>query len=146
MPEDHPQKRIGYTTGVFDLLHVGHLYLLQKAKMHCKYLIVGVSSDALVLKLKGRKPVLDYEERAFMISSIRWVDEVVMEDDPNKVLAWERLRFNIIFKGSDWQGTPTWNAYQYEFNKVGVDIKFFQYTDNVSTTLIRKSLDMEVRE
>lgn len=143
---DVSKKRIGYTTGVFDLLHVGHLYLLQKAKKYCNYLIVGVSSDDLVLKLKGRKPVLSYEERAFMISSIKWVDEVVIEDDPDKILAWEQLRFNIIFKGSDWSGTPTWNIYQEKFSKLEVDIKFFKYTENVSTTLIRKSLDMEVRE
>lgn len=136
-------KKIGYTTGIFDLFHIGHLNVLKKAKNNCDYLIVGVSNDNLARILKGKTPVIPFEERIEIVKSIRCVDEVVEECDSDKLKACDRLGFNIIFKGSDWQGTSKWNELELEFNKRGVEVMFFPYTETTSSTLLRSFLNGE---
>ena len=101
--------KIGYTTGVFDLFHVGHLNILKKAKEHCDYLIVGVTTDEEVERVKNKRPFISYEERAQIVEAIRYVDRVVPENDTDKLNAWEQLKFHRIFKGDDWKGTEKWN-------------------------------------
>lgn len=132
--------RIGYTTGVFDLFHVGHLNLLRKAKEQCDYLIVGVSTDALV-SYKHKQAVIPFEERKQIVGAIKYVDEVVAQEDMDKMAAWERLHFNVMFVGDDWKGTPKWDEYERQFKEVGVEIVYFPYTQGTSSTLINQTLE-----
>ena len=130
---------IGYTTGVFDLFHIGHLNLLRKAKEQCDYLIVGVSTDDLVM-YKHKHAVIPFEERMEIVKAIRFVDEVVPQVNMNKMEAWERLHFNVMFVGDDWKGTAKWEAYEKQFAEVGVKIVYFPYTKGTSSTLINDVL------
>ncbi len=128
------KKIIGYTTGVYDMFHIGHLNILKRAKEQCDYLIVGVSTDDLVMKEKNKTPVIPYEERAEIIRSIRYVDEVVVQPDKDKMAAWEKLRFDKMFVGSDWQGTPQWDRFEQQFGEKGVEIVYLPHTDGISST------------
>ena len=130
---------IGYTTGVFDLFHIGHLNLLKKAKEQCDHLIVGVSTDDLVM-YKHKHAVIPFEERIEIVKAIKYVDEVVPQANMNKMEAWEKLHFNVMFVGDDWKGTPKWDAYEKQFAEVGVKIVYFPYTKGTSSTLINEVL------
>ena len=130
------QKVIGYTTGVFDMFHIGHLNIIRRAKEKCDYLIVGVSTDELVQKEKGKTPVIPYQERKEIIEALKYVDRVVPQPDKNKMAAWENLHFNRMFVGSDWKNTPQWNSYEKQFSQVGVDIIYLPHTDGVSSTML----------
>lgn len=130
---------IGYTTGVFDLFHVGHLNILKRAKEHCDYLIVGVTVDDLVA-YKGKRAFIPYEERAAIVEAIRYVDKVVPQDSMDKMVAWEKYHFNKMFVGDDWKGTDIWNHWETEFKKVGVDIVYFPYTKQTSSSQLREAL------
>lgn len=127
---------IGYTTGVFDMFHIGHLNILRGAKEKCDFLIVGVSTDELVQKEKGKTPVIFYQERAEIVSAIKYVDKVVAQTTKNKVEAWEKYHFNKMFVGSDWKGTPQWNDYEKQFSPLGVQIVYLPHTDGISSTLL----------
>ena len=131
---------VGYTTGVFDLFHVGHLNILKHARSMCDRLIVGVTTDELALQLKGRSPVISFSERVEIVNSIRYVDEVSEERTDDKIYAWHQLKFNRIFKGSDWQGTEKWNQLEVLFREKGVDVVYFPYTEKTSSTLLRSVL------
>ena len=131
---------IGYTTGVYDLFHIGHLNLLKKAKLECDYLIVGVTVDELVA-YKNKKAVIPFEERIEIVRAIKYVDHVVPQEDMNKMDAWKKLKFNKMFVGSDWKDTPKWNQIQNEFSDLGVEIVYFPYTKGVSSTLINTTLN-----
>ncbi|MFR9527693.1 MAG: adenylyltransferase/cytidyltransferase family protein [Rikenellaceae bacterium] len=111
---------VGYTTGVFDLFHIGHLNLLRRAKEQCDYLIVGVTVDDLVA-YKNKRAVIPFENRIEIVKAIKYVDEVVPQVNMNKMEAWTKLKFNKVFVGSDWQNTDKWNKIESEFNEVGVD-------------------------
>ena len=132
---------IGYTTGVYDLFHVGHLNILKRAKEHCDYLIVGVTVDDLV-SYKGKQVVIPYEERVEIVKAVRYVDEVVPQTTMDKMEAWNKYHFNKMFAGDDWKGTPTWNHWEEEFSKVGVEIIYFPYTKTTSSTKLREVLDI----
>lgn len=139
------KKIIGYTTGVYDMFHIGHLNVIRRAKEQCDYLIVGVSKDELVMKEKNKVPVIPYEERAKIVEAIRYVDEVVPQYDKNKVGAWEKYHFDKMFVGSDWQGTPQWEEYEKQFAPLGVEIVYLTHTDGISSTqltdFIKKKLN-----
>jgi len=126
--------KIGYTTGVYDMFHIGHLNILKNAKEQCEHLIVGVSTDELVQREKHKTPVIPYSERAEIVSSIIYVDEVVPQVDKNKFAAWEKYVFNAMFVGSDWKGTPQWIEFEKQFSAVGVDIVYLPHTDGISST------------
>ncbi len=128
------KKVIGYTTGVYDMFHVGHLNVIQRAKEQCDYLIVGVSTDELVQKEKNKTPVIPFEERVKIVSAIRYVDEVVAQHNKDKLAAWEKLSFNKMFVGSDWKDTPQWNHFEEQFAPLGVEIIYLPYTSGVSST------------
>lgn len=130
---------IGYTTGVYDLFHIGHLNLLRKAKEQCDHLIVGVSTDDLVM-YKNKRAVIPFEERIEIVRAIKYVDEAVAQVNMNKMEAWEKLHFNVMFVGDDWKGTPKWDAYEKQFAEVGVKIVYFPYTKGTSSTLINETL------
>lgn len=125
---------VGYTTGVYDMFHIGHLNILMRAKEQCDYLIVGVSTDELVQKEKNKTPVIPYSERAAIVEAIKYVDKVVPQLDKNKMGAWEQYHFEKMFVGSDWQGSPAWKKYEQEFLPLGVEIVYLQHTDGVSST------------
>ncbi|MBQ4581771.1 MAG: adenylyltransferase/cytidyltransferase family protein [Oscillospiraceae bacterium] len=130
---------VGYTTGVFDLFHIGHLNILRRAKEQCDYLIVGVTVDEAV-SYKGKKAFVPYEERAAIVAAIKYVDMVVPQVTMDKMAAWEKYHFNKIFVGDDWKGTETWNHWEEEFAKVGVEVVYFPYTKQTSSTELRKGL------
>lgn len=130
---------IGYTTGVYDLFHIGHLRLLNRAKSQCDKLIVGVTTDELV-SYKLKKAIISYDERSEIVKNIKCVDEVVAQKNMNKMEAWRKLKFDIMFVGDDWKGTEKWNRYESEFKEVGVRIVYFPYTKGTSSTLINNVL------
>lgn len=130
---------VGYTTGVFDLFHIGHLNLLRRAKEHCDYLIVGVTVDELVL-YKNKHAVIPFEERIEIVRNIKYVDEAVPQVNMNKMEAWEKYHFNRMFVGDDWKGTEKWNRIEEEMHTVGVELIYFPYTKGTSSTLINQVL------
>lgn len=135
---------IGYTAGVYDMFHIGHLNVIRNAKAQCDYLIVAVSTDELVQKEKNKTPVIPFEERKEIVSAIKYVDKVVPQIDKNKFGAWEKYKFDKMFVGSDWQGTPQWKKYEEQLKPYGVEIVYLPHTDGVSSTelteLIKKLL------
>lgn len=133
-------KIIGYTTGVYDMFHIGHLNILQHAKEKCDYLIVGVSTDELVIQEKKKHPVIPYEQRRAIVEALKCVDLVVPQHNKNKMEAWHNHHFHRMFVGSDWQGTEAWNKFEQEFAEVGVDIVYLPHTDGISSTLLADAL------
>ncbi len=132
--------KVGYTAGVFDLFHVGHLNLLERAKAQCDYLIVAVTTDELV-SYKNKKAMIPYEDRARIVAALKVVDQVVPQVNMNKMEAWERYHFDAMFVGDDWKGTEKWQRYEEEFRTVGVDIVYFPYTKGISSTIIEGKLE-----
>lgn len=130
---------VGYTTGVFDLFHVGHLNILRRAKEQCDYLIVGVTVDEL-MGYKGKKAFIPYEERFAIVEAIKYVDKVVPQTSMDKMVAWENLHFDKMFVGDDWKGTETWNHWEKVFAEKGVEIVYFPYTAKTSSTELRNAL------
>ena len=131
---------IGYTTGVFDMFHIGHLNILRRAKEQCDYLIVGVSTDELVKKDKNKIPIISFENRCAIVEAIKYVDQVVPQEDKNKFGAWEKYHFNRMFVGSDWKGTPQWNKFEQQLQPHGVEIIYLSHTDGISSTMLREKL------
>ena len=131
---------VGYTTGVFDLFHVGHLRLLNRAKSRCDRLIVGVSTDELVEEYKRKQPVIPFEERSEIVSALKCVDEVVPQKHRDKVAAYHEIKFDIMFVGSDWKGSDLFNEVESELAGHGVDVVYFEYTSNVSSTSLQSTL------
>ena len=134
---------IGYTTGVFDMFHIGHLNILKRAKSQCDFLIVGVSTDELVQHDKNKTPIIPFEDRCTIIEAIKYVDKVVAQPDKNKFAAWERYHFNKMFVGSDWKGTETWKRFEAQFAPVGVEIVYLDHTDGISSTILRDKLNSQ---
>lgn len=132
--------KVGYTAGAFDMFHVGHLNLLEKSKEKCEYLIVGVTSDSVIEKTKKHPPVIPEKDRVRIVAALRCVDEVVIQDDLDKVKAWEKLHYDVLFSGSDWKGVERWVGYEKELNKHGTDVVYFPYTEGISSTKIREKL------
>ncbi len=130
---------VGYTSGVYDLFHVGHLNLLKNASSLCDNLIVGVSTDELV-SYKNKKAVIPHAERMEIIRNIKGVDTVVPQEDMNKFKMWERLKFDVMFVGDDWFETDKWREIEAKFNEVGVKIIYFPYTKGTSSTLLNQVL------
>lgn len=133
-------QRIGYAAGAFDLFHVGHLNILQRARSSCDYLIAGVVSDEMLLRTKGITPIIPLAERLEIVSSITYVDEAVAEDVDDKLEMWQELRFTIFFKGDDWRGTEKGLLLERRFAEVGVEVVYFPYTTNTSSTELRRAL------
>lgn len=131
---------IGYTTGVYDLFHIGHLNLLKNAKGMCDKLIVGVTVDELVA-YKGKKALIPFEDRIEVVRSCKYVDAAVPQYDMDKLAACKKLGASYLFVGDDWYGTEKWRKYEEEFAKEGIKIVYFPYTQGVSSTKIREALD-----
>ncbi|MDQ0992476.1 adenylyltransferase/cytidyltransferase family protein [Streptomyces sp. V3I7] len=135
-------ERLGYAPGVFDLFHVGHLNILRRASTHCDRLIAGVCSDDLVVRLKGRPPVIPLAERLEIVRSVRYVDDTYVATVDDKIEIWKEVGFDVIFKGDDWLGTDLWKNLEGEFSKVDVEVVFFPYTTHTSSTLLRRALSL----
>ena len=131
---------VGYAPGAYDLFHVGHLNILRHASEHCDVLIAGVVSDEMLLLTKGRAPVVPLAERMEIVRSLRFVDDVHAEVVPDKIDTWREVRFDVIFKGDDWRGTPKGDRLEHDFAEVGVAVHYFPYTMHTSSTLLRKAL------
>ena len=127
---------IGYTTGVLDMFHIGHLNIIRSAREMCDYLIVGVSTDELVQQEKHKTPVISYEERKEIIAALKYVDQVVPQKNKNKLAAWEELHFDKMFVGDDWKGTKAWNDYEEQFRPLGVEIVYLPHTNGISSTIL----------
>lgn len=125
---------IGYTTGVYDMFHIGHLNIIRSAKELCDYLIVGVSTDELVQRDKNKTPVIPYEERAAIVAALKYVDKVVPQEDKNKFAAWKKYGFQKMFVGDDWKGTSQWIEFEKQFAPIGVEIVYLPHTDGISST------------
>lgn len=132
--------KIGYTTGVFDLFHIGHLNILKNAKEQCDYLIVGVSTDEVVKSYKHKKPIIPYEERAAIVSAIKYVDQVVPQVSMDKMEAWKVYHFEAIFHGDDWKGSSLYDDVEARLKNVGCDMVFLPHTDGTSSTLLTEVL------
>ena len=132
--------KIGYTTGVYDMFHIGHLNILKRAKEQCDYLIVGVSTDELVKDYKHKTPVIPYEERKAIVEAIRYVDKVVPQTSMNKLDAWEKLHFNAIFHGDDWKGSSMYNDVEKALKDVGCEMVFLPHTDGISSTMLTQGM------
>lgn len=132
--------KIGYTTGVFDMFHVGHLNIIRKAKEQCDYLIVGVSTDEVVEDYKHKTPVICFEDRIKIVEAIRYVDKAVPQTTMDKTVAWRELKFDAIFHGDDWKGTGYYNECEEQLKKLGVDVVFLPHTPGISSTDIVKKI------
>ncbi len=130
---------IGYTTGVYDLFHIGHLNLFKNAKGMCDKLVVGVTVDELV-SYKGKYALIPFEDRIEIVRSCRYVDAAIPQYDMNKLDVCKKLGASILFVGDDWYGTDKWKYYEKEFNDAGIQIVYFPYTRGVSSTKITETL------
>lgn len=132
----------GYAPGVFDMFHVGHLNVINSARPHCDELIVGVVTDEVVERIKGRPPVVPLAERMEVVAAIRGVDRVVIDAHGDKFDSWRELRFDVIFKGDDWAGTPKGRKLEHDLAAVGARVHYFPYTRHTSSTLLRQALSL----
>lgn len=131
---------IGYTSGVFDMFHIGHLNILSRAREQCDYLIVGVSTDETVQSYKHKTPIIPYEQRAAIVAALKCVDEVVPQTTMDKLEMWKLKHFDVMFHGDEWKGTDLYNRYEEEFKKVGVRIVYLPHTAGISSSMLREKL------
>lgn len=136
------KKIVGYTTGVYDLFHIGHLNVLRRARKHCDYLIVGVTTDELCKEEKNKYPVVPFDERIEIVKGIRYVDKAVPQTSMDKMAAWQKLKFDLMFVGDDWKGTERWNELEKQFAEVGATIVYLPYTRQTSSTKLRIALNI----
>lgn len=135
--------KVGYTTGVFDMFHIGHLNILRKAKLQCDFLVVGVTTDALCVSRKNKKPIICQEERVAIVEAIRYVDKVVLQEDMDKLSAVKACGADAVFVGSDWKGTAAWEKYEKDFAEVGCSVVYLDHTDGISSSILRERLNRE---
>ena len=140
------EKKIktGYTQGVFDMFHIGHLNLLNNAKLQCDRLIVGVNSDELVQSYKSKTPVVDEQTRKTIVENIKAVDQAFVVDTLDKVEIRKTIPFDVIFIGDDWKGSSRWSKTQEQLKAYGVEVVFLPYTQNISSTILRTQKDEKV--
>lgn len=141
------KRKVGFTAGVFDCLHVGHLNFLEKCKASCDYLIVGLCGDDYVREIKKTEPIFNEEDRLRLLRALSCVDEAVpvsIEETQDKVLAWHKYKFDVLFSGDDWKGTERYKKTEEEFAKLGnIEIVYFPYTKGISTSMIKEKKSKE---
>ena len=130
---------IGYTTGVYDMFHIGHLNILKRAKEQCDYLVVGVTTDELAL-YKNKSAIIPFEERLAIVDAIKYVDKAVPQENMNKLEACKKYNAEVIFVGDDWKGTEKWNKIEEELASIGAEVVYFPYTKGTSSTILREKL------
>lgn len=134
--------KIGYTTGVFDMFHIGHLNILKRAKEQCDYLVVGVTTDDLCFQRKKKTPIICEQDRMAIVEAIRYVDKVVPQTDMEKIRPVRELGADAVFVGSDWKGTDAWNNYEKQFAEVECTVVYLDHTDGISSTLLRERIEV----
>ena len=134
------KQKIGFTDGVYDMFHVGHLNMIREAKKRCDYLIVGVHSDEIVEGYKNRKTIINEQDRREIVGAIKEVDKAVVNTTRDKLKLWELYHFDTIFIGDDWKGTERWNNFEKVLAEIGVTVEYIPYTQGVSTTQLRKKI------
>lgn len=137
--------KVGYTTGVYDMFHIGHLNILKRAKEQCEYLIVGVTTDQLCFERKKKYPIINEMERVAIVESIKYVDQVVLQQDMDKIAAVKKYHADVVFVGSDWKGTETWNKYEKDFWAEGCSVVYLDHTNGISSTILRERLNKNER-
>ncbi len=130
---------VGYTTGVYDMFHIGHVNLLKNAKGLCDRLVVGVSTDELVA-YKGKKPVIPFHDRIEIVRACRYVDAAIPQYDMDKVQACKKLDASYLFVGDDWYETDRWQQYEKQLEGIGVKVIYFPYTRSVSSTMLTEEI------
>lgn len=133
--------KIGYTTGVFDMFHIGHLNILRRAKEMCDFLIVGVTSDQLCFSRKNKYPIINQDERKEIVKAIRYVDKVVDQNDMDKIKPVIEFNADVVFVGSDWKGTESWNDYENQFATAGCKVEYLNHTEGISSSLLRTKIN-----
>ena len=136
--------KIGYTQGVFDMFHIGHLNLINSAKMECEYLIVGVNSDKLVQRYKNKVPVIGEKDRAIIVQNLKAVDKCIIVETLDKEEIYKKYHFDVIFIGDDWKGDPRWLDTENKMDRHGVKVIYLPYTKTVSSTELRGEVDNRV--
>jgi len=136
---------IGYTTGVFDIFHIGHVNLLRNAKRLCDKLIVGVTLDELV-EYKHKKAIIPFEQRIEVVRACKYVDVAIPQENMDKFESWKKLKFHKMFVGGDWYNTKKWDKIEANFKKVGVEVIYFPYTKNISSTIINEIINTRKEE
>jgi glycerol-3-phosphate cytidylyltransferase len=132
--------RIGYASGVFDMFHIGHLNILKRARAQCDFLVAGVVSDQVVIDAKGKEPVISLAERMQIVRGVKYVDSVIVDNATSKLDVWERVHFEVIFKGDDWRGTDKGLDLEAELATVGARVVYFPYTADTSSTTRRQEI------
>ncbi len=138
------KKIIGYTSGVYDMFHIGHLNVIKNAKQRCDYLIVGVSTDDVVEKNKNKKPIIPFAERVAIVEALRYVDRVVPQeryDIEGKIETVLKYGITVMFVGSDWKGTEKWNTIEKELSLIGCKVVYLPHTDGISSSLLREIIN-----
>jgi glycerol-3-phosphate cytidylyltransferase len=135
--------KIGYTVGVFDLFHVGHLNLLERCKAMCDTLVVGICDDNYVRDIKHKEPVVNENDRARIVKALKCVDEVMIVDyveTDDKMITWNKIHFDVLFSGDDWKGSERYKKTEEQFAKIGASIEYLPYTHGVSTSDIKNQI------
>lgn len=133
----------GYTAGVYDMFHIGHLNVLRNAKALCNELIVGVSTDEVVEKNKNKKTIIPFDERIKIIEAIKYVDKAVPQTTysiEGKIESAKENKIDVMFVGDDWKGTEKWNKIEEELKKINVDVVYLPHTDGISSTMLREKI------
>jgi glycerol-3-phosphate cytidylyltransferase len=137
-PAANSERIVGYVPGAWDMFHIGHLNILRRAREHCDHLIAGVVLDEVLEVAKGRLPVVPHAERMEIVGAMDCVDEVVTDTSSDKFVMWEKLHFDVLFKGDDWKGTPKGDRLEASLGAVGVQVVYFPYTVHTSSTMLRQ--------
>lgn len=135
--------KVGYTTGVFDMFHMGHLNIIRRAREQCEYLIVGVTTDALCVARKNKLPIICEADRVAIVEAIRYVDKVVLQNDMDKLRPVKEYGVDAVFVGSDWKGTAAWDRYEKEFASVDCTVVYLDHTEGISSSILRERLNKE---
>lgn len=133
--------KVGYTTGVYDMFHIGHLNILKRAKEQCETLIVGVTTDELCYERKRKYPIINEYERMTIVGAIRYVDKVIPQANMEKIRSVKELGADAVFVGSDWKGTDAWKQYEKDFAEVGCTVVYLDHTEGISSSILREKLN-----
>lgn len=136
------QFKVGYTSGVYDMFHIGHLNILEQAKSQCDYLIVGVTTDELCMARKKKLPIINQDDRIRIVRAIKFVDKAIFQNDMDKFAVVKEYGVNAVFVGSDWKGTPAWDAYEKQFAELNCQVVYLDHTDGISSTILRSKLNL----
>lgn len=136
--------RVGYTQGVYDMFHIGHLNLINRAKEYCDYLIVGVNSDELVNSYKSKLPVINQEDRRTIVANIKAVDECIIATTLDKIDTWNEIHFDAIFIGDDWKGNERWIQTEKDLEIYGAKVVYLPHTEGISSTILRPKNEKKI--